>query len=162
MEEGIQLPLDYQWSPAMSSIPGLPLKLSYSGDGPVTFDVSADGGSLLLWSDSKITEVGASFQAGNDITLYWTSYFQHNDPQTGESCLETFSGEKTYVDILVRQGEAIVGYAVVEIASDGGTVPLYAATLLKMEGFPGKNGTPSEAEVRAKMEEIKEEARSAA
>ena len=48
MEEGAPLPLDYRWSPAMSSRPGLPLTLSAPDRPDAVFDVSAEGGGLLL------------------------------------------------------------------------------------------------------------------
>ena len=162
MEEGVELPLDYRWSPAMSSIPGLPLQLSYVGGGEAVFEVSADGGTFLLWTDSQITDAGPSFRAENGTTLYWNSAALRIDAQTGESSVETFAGKRAYVDILIRQEEAVVGYAVVEISrEEAGEIPLYAATLLKTELFRGDGGvTPevTEEEVAREIAQVKETA----
>ena len=70
MQEGIELPTDYKWSLAMSSRPGLPLKLSATEYDDLSFEVSVDGGTLLLWEGNKITYLGSSFNTGNDTTVY--------------------------------------------------------------------------------------------
>lgn len=159
MEEGMELPLDYRWSPYMSSIPGLPLQLSYTGDREVTFEVSTDGGTFLLWTDSQITDAGSAFQAGNNTTLYWSSFTQYTDPKTGEVSLEEFTGEQAYVEILILQGDAVVGYAVVEITMDEGELPMYSAALRKVELFSEQQREMTREEAAAAMEQAKEAAR---
>lgn len=53
MQEGIELPTDYKWSLAMSSRPGLPLKLSATEYDDLSFEVSVDGGTLLFGRVTK-------------------------------------------------------------------------------------------------------------
>ena len=113
MQEGIELPTDYKWSLAMSSRPGLPLKLSATEYDDLSFEVSVDGGTLLLWEGNKITYLGSSFNTGNDTTVYWT-----NLSQTGENDFERYMGTTAYINIIIHEGENIVGYAVVEISTN--------------------------------------------
>lgn len=160
MQEGIELPTDYKWSLAMSSRPGLPLKLSATEYDDLSFEVSVDGGTLLLWEGNKITYLGSSFNTGNDTTVYWT-----NLSQTGESDFERYMGTTAYINIVIQEEENIVGYAVVEIYTndlENEPAQTYSAKLLKSVSFPKVNGEYQKitAEyVVAEMEQIKSETR---
>ncbi len=158
MQEGIELPTDYKWSLAMSSRPGLPLKLSATEYDDLSFEVSVDGGTLLLWEGNKITYLGSSFNTGNDTTVYWT-----NLSQTGENDFERYMGTTAYINIVIHEEENIVGYAVVEISTndlENEPAQTYSIKLLKSISFPKVNGEYQKitAEyVAAEMEQIKSE-----
>ena len=158
MQEGIELPTDYKWSLAMSSRPGLPLKLSVTEYDDLSFEVSVDGGTLLLWESNKITYLGSSFNTGNDTTVYWT-----NLSQTGENDFERYMGTTAYINIVIHEEENIVGYAVVEISTndlENEPAQTYSIKLLKSISFPKVNGEYQKitAEyVAAEMEQIKSE-----
>ncbi len=158
MQEGIELPTDYKWSLAMSSRPGLPLKLSTTEYDDLSFEVSVDGGTLLFWESNKITYLGSSFNTGNDTTVYWT-----NLSQTGENDFERYMGTTAYINIVIHEEENIVGYAVVEISTndlENEPAQTYSIKLLKSISFPKVNGEYQKitAEyVAAEMEQIKSE-----
>ncbi len=158
MQEGIELPTDYKWSLAMSSRPGLPLKLSVTEYDDLSFEVSVDGGTLLLWEGNKITYLGSSFNTGNDTTVYWTSL-----SQTGENDFERYMGTTAYINIVIHEEENIIGYAVVEISTndlENEPAQTYSIKLLKSISFPKVNGEYQKitAEyVAAEMEQIKSE-----
>lgn len=138
MQEGIELSTDYKWSLAMSSRPGLPLKLSATEYDNLSFEVSVNGGTLLLWEDNKITHLGSSFNTGNDTTVYWT-----NLSLTGESDFERYMETTAYINIVIYEEENIVGYAVVEIYTNdlvNEPAQTYSAKLLKSVSFPKVNG----------------------
>lgn len=158
MQEGIELPTDYKWSLAMSSRPGLPLKLSATEYDDLSFEVSVDGGTLLLWEGNKITYLGSSFNTGNDTTVYWT-----NLSQTGENDFERYMGTTAYINIVIHEEENIVGYAVVEISTndlENEPAQTYSIKLLKSISFPKVNGEYQKITVEyvaAEMEQIKSE-----
>ena len=158
MQEGIALPTDYKWSLAMSSRPGLPLKLSATEYDDLSFEVSVDGGTLLLWEGNKITYLGSSFNTGNDTTVYWT-----NLSQTGENDFERYMGTTAYINIVIHEEENIVGYAVVEISTndlENEPAQTYSIKLLKSISFPKVNGEYQKITVEyvaAETEQIKSE-----
>ena len=159
MQEGMELPVAYNWSPAMSSRPGLPLELSAAEYPHASFDVSVDGGALLLWEDSHITYQVSPVTVQNGTTLYWTSL-----SQTGEDLWEEYTGRIAYIHIVIRQEGAIIGFAVVQIYADSpenDPVQNYCAKLLKSVSFPLVNGTYqriSDEYVAAEMERIQQAA----
>ena len=158
MQEGIELPTDYKWSLAMSSRPGLPLKLSTTEYDDLSFEVSVDGGTLLFWESNKITYLGSSFNTGNDTTVYWTSL-----SQTGENDFERYMGTTAYINIVIHEEENIIGYAVVEISTndlENEPAQTYSIKLLKSISFPKVNGEYQKITVEyvaAEMEQIKSE-----
>ena len=138
MQEGIEVPVNHSWSLAMSSRPGIPLKLSAPEHPDTMFEVSVDGGELLLWDSGKIIYLGSSYGAENDSTVYWTSM-----TRTGDGDFEPYSESEVYVTIVIREDKNIVGYAVVKIDTDGpedDPSQTYYATLLKSVSFPKVNG----------------------
>ena len=94
MQEGIELPTDYKWSLAMSSRPGLPLKLSATEYDDLSFEVSVDGGTLLFWESNKITYLGSSFNTGNDTTVYWTNLSRSAMVTSGPGILKSTPANK--------------------------------------------------------------------
>ena len=139
MQEGMEVPVNYNWIPTMSSRPGIPLNLSATEYPDTVFEVSVDGGELLLWEEDKITQIESPFNAENDTTIYWTSLTQR-----GEGNTELYMENEAYINIVIWEGENIVGYAVVKIYTDNlGNEPeedyIYYAKLLKSVSFPKVN-----------------------
>ena len=143
VQEGMDLPGDYRWSLAMSSRPGLPLELSVPGYPDVLFEVSADGGALLLWESGRVTHVEPPFHAEDGTTIYWSSLMPATDDGAGESGPVIYEGDRTYINIVLWEGEHIVGYAVVEIYRDDtedAVAPTYRVRLLRSVSFPKVEG----------------------
>ena len=139
MEEGVEVPVNYNWTPTMSSRPGIPLNLSAPEYPNAIFEVSVNGGELLLWEEGKITQIESPFNTGNDTTIYWTSL-----SQTSKGSNELYIESEAYINIIVREEEHIVGYAVVEIYTnnldnEAKQNYIYHAKLLKSVSFPKVN-----------------------
>lgn len=150
LEEGTVLPWEYGWLPGLNSLPGLPIKLSSSDYQDVSFEVSADGGQfVLLDEDGGSTPLSSPFVAENNTLLYWQAAEEGPVP----SCV--------YVDIIVRDGDAVVGYAVLQLStapSEQESDPFYYVVLRKAVSFPRLDGAyqdVTEAYVRAAIEEAK-------
>lgn len=158
MQEGIEVPVNYNWNPAMSSRPGIPLKLSTPEYPDMIFEISVGGGELLLWEADKIIHVGSSYNAENNTTVYWTSM-----TQTGEGDLEPYMESEVYINIVIREEKNIVGYAVVEIYKDepgDDSSQTYYAKLLKSVSFPKVNEEYQKVTaeyVASAMEQVKNE-----
>lgn len=159
MQEGIEVPVNYNWNLAMSSRPGIPLKLSTPEYPDMFFEVSVDGGGLLLWEAGEIIYLGSSYKAENDSTVYWTSMTQSED-----GGFELYTENEAYVNIVIREEKSIVGYAIIEIYTDGpgdDATNTYYAKLLKSTSFPKVNGeyqTVTAEYVASEMEQVKNEA----
>lgn len=142
MKEGIELPVEYGWSLAVNSRPGLPIKLSMREYPDITFDISISNGRFLLWGPKTkgMNYFGSSFSVGNDTTLYWNNS-QTN--QSGKGGGESYMGSQAYADIVMRDGKNIVGYAVIKIFTDdldNAPAQHYQAIILKSVSFPKVNG----------------------
>ena len=138
MQEGIALPDEYRWSLAMSSRPGVPLELTAAEYPNAAFEVWAEGGTLLLWEADGITLLESPAEIENGTTIYWTCLLQ------GEKDNMELSGASTaYVNIVIREENHIVGYAVVQISGDGlesEPAQTYYAKLLRSVSFPMVKG----------------------
>lgn len=161
MQEGIEVPITYDWNPAMSSRPGIPLNLSAPGDQNTTFEVSVDGGELLLWEeDNTITHMSTPLHVENGTTIYWSSL-----SQSTSGSVETMEHSPAYMDIIIREDTTIVGYAVVKIELDNLDSATehpytYYATLVQSVSFPKVNGSYQNITceyVRTEMEQLKSE-----
>lgn len=172
MQEGVALPGEYGWSLAISSRPGLPLKLSMPENPNIVFDVTISDGQFILWelsngvstpSTQDITYLGSSFSIGNDTTLYWNNMSVVPDAQTGENTVERYMGTEAYADIVMRDGENIIGYAVIKIYTvdiENAPAQHYQAIMLKSVSFPKVNGTyqnVSDKYITSEIEHVKEE-----
>lgn len=163
MQEGIEVPITYNWNPAMSSRPGIPLNLSAPGYQNTTFEVSVDGGELLLWEeDNTITHMSTPLYVENGTTIYWSTL-----SQSTSGSVETMEHSPAYIDIVILEDTTIVGYAVVKIELDhlDSTTKdpyTYYATLVKSISFPKVNGGYQNITyeyVRMEMEQLKSETR---
>ena len=159
LEEGVELPWEYAWSNAISHLPicyGLPIKLVipeeiYAGM-DISLDICVTGGScnripnITMDPDTKeiIAErdfnLGTKFTVPNGYTIYWTS--------DSPDMKETARG-RSFVDVIIRADNMIVGYAVIEVAEQlpegvteppKGTVYPYLAKVLAIVSFPQVEG----------------------
>lgn len=158
MQEGQQLPVDYFWSPSMDSRPGFALKLFDSQNHSATFEVSVDGGSLLLWDASGMIEILESpADIENDgTTVYWSNF--------GKTAEENFIGDKAFITVLTRENDHVLGYAVIEIYTDGENGgEWYYSELIKSVSFPknddGSYQNISDKYIASQVEQIKADAR---
>ena len=158
MQEGQQLPVDYFWSPSMDGRPGFALKLFDSQNHSATFEVSVDGGSLLLWDASGMIEILESpADIENDgTTVYWSNF--------GKTAEENFIGDKAFITVLTRENDHVLGYAVIEIYTDGENGgEWYYSELIKSVSFPknddGSYQNISDKYIASQVEQIKADAR---
>lgn len=170
LKEGVELPFEYYWCPAMSVGPsGVPLKFSLSEeeypDKSITFEIFLDGGSFLQpnpdfdwrdyinlpeWTEPDIPanfELSGHFTVENNEVLYWQPRTYVKDPITNET-IDSFlpDGPSFYADIIIRADDHIVGYAVVEFFQydrkpySEGGIPSYSACVLVTASFPKVEG----------------------
>ena len=181
LEEGVELPWEYTWSNAISRLPicyGLPIKLEipeeiYAGM-DISLDICVTGGScnripnITMDPDTKeiIAErdfnLGTKFTVPNGYTIYWTS--------DSPDMKETARG-RSFVDVIIRADNMIVGYAVIEVAEQlpegvteppKGTVYPYLAKVLAIVSFPqveGEYQSVVRRYVEKKFEEIHQDAK---
>lgn len=158
LSEGVELSKEYGWSLAMSSRPGLPLKLSMADYPNATFDISVDGGRFVLWDSGKVTVLDSTFNVGNETTIYWTNLLGMSENRTG---VQRYTKNEAYADIIVRDGDSIVGYAVIKVYTpdpENEPAQSYYALLLKSISFPkidGKNQNVTEEYVNSQIEQVK-------
>ena len=142
MQENITLPYEYGWAITTSVVPGLPLKFSVPEYSKATIEISVSGGQFISWEKStgdtvRDTNVlGQSFVIPNNSTIYWQNYVKNAD------AIQQFTDDIAYVDVVLYDDTAIIGYAVIGIYSvnNENTVPRYVANILKTVSFPDDNG----------------------
>lgn len=64
-----------RYSTFMSSVPGLPIKVS-SADG-ASVRIGCDAGSLSLWgpdTDSRVMDQGTTYEGKTPVTVYWSPF----------------------------------------------------------------------------------------
>lgn len=178
LEEGVELPWEYAWSPAINVVSaGLPIKLEFPEEefegAKISLEVTVSGGSVFgdpvrlqdpstgkyYWSDNPY--LGDTFTVENNSTLYWQFFstkfhvlkneYTHGSP---------FAHGKSYLDIVIRADDYIVGYAVVEIyelPEEEAPAFRYKARVLNIASFPKVEGmyqAVSRKYVEKKFEEI--------
>lgn len=156
LEEGVELPWEYVYHEVTNVVKGLPIKLDISVDEysgmEITFDVSVTAGRFerypnhyydkdkgeLVWD--RDTNMGNKFTIQNNTTIFWVP----REIDTSKAVRG-----RSYVDILIRADNIIVGYAVVEIyecfPEDGrewneNDVYGYLARVIEIVSFPRVNG----------------------
>ena len=161
LEEGVELPWEYVWSPAINVMStGLPIKLEFPEaefeGAKISLEVTVSGGSVFgesvrlqdpatgkyYWSDNPY--LGDTFTIENNSTLYWQFFstkfhvlkneYTHGSP---------FARGKSYLDIIIRADDYIVGYAVVEIyelPKEEAPAFRYKARVLSIISFPQVEG----------------------
>ena len=179
--EGVEL-LSDSWSELMSSLPGIPFRLSCEAFPDATFELTVDGGEFLLWpcydlsvedgvlvfhpiqvDGPSMVYLGSACTAQNGDTLYWQNWML--SVHSGDGLPEIFYGRQAYIDIVVRDGSHIIGYAVIKLyRPDEGSVQ-YCSALLKSVSFPLVDGSyqdVTEDYVQTQLQQIKAEDRAAA
>lgn len=158
MVQGIEMPVEYGWSQEVSCVPGLPFKLSMADWPNATFDISVDGGHFVLWVDDKIIPMDSTFSVNNDTNIYWVDYLDETET---ESHVGTYAANKVYADMVVRDGDNIIGYAVIKIYThdpEDQHVRTFGAVLLQSVSFPLVNSeyqNVTEEYVKSQIEQIK-------
>ena len=174
MEKGIELPFAFGWNSGLSSIPGLPLTLSIDAnnypDSKITFDICVEDGSFIKndshWiscSPSQNIELfkndqplGKSFVIDNQSTIFWTN---HEISQNYNAVSGYFKGDKTYVDIIIKADDHIIGYAVIKIYCAIPAALHYQASVVETISYPlldGKYQNIRLSDVQAAMNKRKE------
>lgn len=107
LKPNVQLPLG-QYSPLMSSVPGLPITIA--SDEADDIIVAVSEGSLSLWSpsDSKVHTKGKQLHAQPGITVYWSPSVEENTK---------LLTEKSSVSIIAYRNKTEIGRRTVEIQS---------------------------------------------
>ena len=157
LEEGITLPLSYNWCRAISSVRGIPLDLSIDADElqgkDITFEIMVSDGSFYQSAHSHVesiidgikqTYLGNSFRIGNQRRIYWDPGLLEIDDQTQEISYTPLSGNHAFANIIIRADKWIIGYAVIEFYEVDGLSGekgwYYNARMLKSVSFPQING----------------------
>lgn len=129
LSTGIEFPWNYGWTPAISSVPGLPIRFNYENK-DFSIDTTADDAVLLGENESMdYTTKSQPVQLKSGDTIYW---------QMRDQDILSQKSDVHYVNILIREKDNIVGYAVVKIqgmsTNAGGKA--YFASLTKNVFFP--------------------------
>ena len=159
LEEGIVLPLQYNWTPAINIVNGLPLKLSIPDDTyanmRISFDIRLSGGSFQLQGSPFVSSryeymrkayLGDKFTIENDTRIYWVPWsYTANHAKKEYTFNEMCNDSRVFVDIIIYADAHIIGYAVVEIfdvyAGTSSSGFMYSAKILKLISFPEVHGT---------------------
>ena len=183
LEEGVELPWEYMWSTGISQVPicyGMPITLDFPTEGyqdmQITFDITATDGSFqkmaehyfdpikeeFVW-DTK-TRIGSDITVDNHTTIYWNwerveyDHFQDDYVFSGK-----FAQGSSFIDIIIRADNIIIGYAVVEIYAvpheNDMPTDQFMARVLSVVSFPKideKNQKVSKGYVSKKFKELHE------
>ncbi|HRX13864.1 MAG TPA: hypothetical protein P5087_02465 [Eubacteriales bacterium] len=128
VNEHISLPFN-SWSLAISSVPGLPIEFDYDDTNTVV-EITADDGEFLILNNSKIEYLGKNCQLVNPQNIYWTNLED----------VELFTGQDTYVGIIVYENGNIIGYAVINIYLDSESDISFKAKFIESYSFEKING----------------------
>ena len=156
LKEGVELPWEYVWSPAINIVDGLPIKLDFPTEGyegmRISLDISVSGGSFYREPRHYIdpetnefiadenTNVGSEFTLNNNSTVYWTLYSTKYDKSSGKYEYDgTLARDSSFVDIIIRADDIIVGYSVIEIYELPESLS-YKARIIDMKCFPKVDG----------------------
>lgn len=134
LKESILLPREADWTMAINVVPGLPLELSYP-DEYVNFTVRTSDGVLRSNINGESKFYGKEVELPNNSTIYWNNLSNNN-----ENVL--LFNITSYLDIIIRSNEHIVGYAVIKIypITEFKQGHVYSAKMLKSVSFPKVDG----------------------
>lgn len=158
LDEGVELPWEYVYSPGINIVRGLPLKLDFPASGfedmHISLDVRVSGGHFYLpprYVSETYKNIGSEFTIENNQMIYWACDNKH---------------ESTYVDVIIRVDRNIIGYAVIEFYEalpEGQTEPIegmhfgYLTRVIEIVSFPKVDGhlqPVTEKYVNKKIEEL--------
>ena len=157
LEEGITLPLSYNWCRAISSVRGIPLHLSIDTVDfqvkNISFGITLSDGSFYqnlhthvesMFDGVRQTYLGTSFRMDNHRRIYWYPTSLIFDNQNKKITHIPMSGNRAFADIVIRADNQIIGYAVIEFYEVDGLSGekgwYYNARMLKSVSFPQING----------------------
>lgn len=168
LEEGIIVPMEYTYDPAVSVLSkslGLPFQFSVLGeeyaDQEITFEIWLSSGDFehleyltefsdyfLGFDDSvdsydilKARYLGGHFTIPNNKTIYWLSTGHVFDDEKREIQYVEMDTDRAFVDIVIRADGHIVGFAVIEICDmDVENRFVYNTRMLKSISFPQVDG----------------------
>lgn len=157
LEEGITLPLSYNWCRAISSARGIPLHLSIDTvdfqEKNISFGITLSDGSFYqdlhthvesMYDGVKQTYLGTSFRMDNHRHIYWYPTSLIFDNQNKKITHIPMSGNRAFADIVILADNQIIGYAVIEFYEVDGLSGekgwYYNARMLKSVSFPQING----------------------
>ena len=168
LEEGIVVPMEYTYDPAISVLSkalGLPFQFSVLAeeytDQEISFEIYLSGGDfehlgyLAEFSDyflglddsvdsydvSKARYLGEHFTIPNNKTIYWRATGHVFDDEKREIQYIELDTDRVFVDVVIRADEHIVGFAVIEICDMGVENRfVYNTRLLKSVSFPQVDG----------------------
>lgn len=134
LNESVILPREADWSMANNVVPGLPLELSYP-DEYVNFTMRTSDGVLRSNENGRSQFHGRKLVLPNNSTIYWNNLSDNNE---NEVLLNVIS----YIDIIIRANEHIVGYVVIRIypVTEFKQGHVYSAKMLKSVSFPKVDG----------------------
>ena len=128
VNEHISLPFD-SWSLAISSVPGLPIEFDYD-DPNTVIEITSDDGELITVNGSKIEYLGKTYQFENLENIYWRNFED----------TELFTGQDTYIGIIVYENGNIIGYAVINIYPNLDSDISFKAKMIESYSFEKING----------------------
>lgn len=137
----------------IASFPWRPVVLKYTDENAV-FDCTVNKGTFVLLGNSPQYINKLTIEPGGEF--FWQPY----DRDTDGNIISENSIKQTFVEIILRIDENIVGYAVVEIYQVGEPGVFYKARNLKSVLFPkieGECQNISESQIKSIIEQIKEE-----
>jgi len=169
MEEGFRFRYDKLTVPyynMLNCVPGLPISFFFPEEDMV-LDITLSNGVFYDWNRNLNPD--GSYQANresngyferrftikNNRTIYWRPFNRNNETR------EVFplKGNRAYVDIIMKQEEHIVGYAVICIDLVRESPPGHEAYLVEAVRFPkilGRYQEITEDYVQQQIEKVKE------
>lgn len=130
--DGIEFPWNHGWSLAVSVVPGLPIH--FTDERPAhTLTVTFSAGRLIKIGKAQEVVLDQPVQMETGDTVYWLIVDQKSLEQ---------KDDMHFVDVVIREQNHIVGYAVIKIAARIGKMggKVYDASIVKNAEFPKVDG----------------------
>lgn len=163
----VVLPVDYQWHLGTNWLPGQPITLSVPesiSSKNITFQVTVDGGGFYVGTGDKILckeykdhslftsptyqAMAKQFTTPNNTTIFW-------NPTIGAAEGDAFfkDGTVAYADIIILEGEQIIGYAVLKFDRESTTQAHFSVSMVASASLSPDENAITEEYVRSLMQE---------